>query len=821
MKRSRIILALIIITSQLSYRVVAQTAASATWPLTSVSTVSVLNSGSVTGSAELFKNTEVNGYSGFNNSQRVRMAGTNNTWPANLTAQIDTVYIQFAVTPNAGVIFNVTNLSLAVGAASASTMKANIYYSKDPSFSSSTVVTYNTGNANNYLTSSGITQVSASANVTINQGETFYLRVYPWYEDTSVKSGKYLCIQNVVIAGITTGNAIISLPTITTSPVTKISTNKAVSGGNISSDGGGPVTARGVCYSTFRDPLVSDNKTSEGTGVGLFTSSLTNLLPNTKYYVRAYATNSAGTAYGMNDSLTTLSSLSIPTVTTNSASSVLVTTAVSGGNVILWGGSDVIAKGVCWNTLGNPTIADNKTADGTDIGSFASTLTGLVKSTKYFVRAYATNSQGTGYGNEISFTTQVPMPNVTKVVAKDGSGDYKLVQEAFNAVPDNYTGTWTIFVKNGTYKEKLLLAKNKINVVLQGENRDNTILTYDDYAGKPGLSTSSCQSVAIDANDFTANDITFQNTVKNDGTFANQQAVALRANGDKQMYINCKMLGYQDTYYTYGAGRIYNKDCYIEGSVDFIFGKSIAVFDNCIINCNRNNSVLTAASTDASFKYGYVFLDCTITTNVNGFDEKPITSIFLGRPWQSAPQTVFIRCFEPANLDPAGWTTMQVNPFLYAEYNCSGPGFKPAQRTSQWGSLVKQLSDSEATKYTINNIFSKSSGIGAEDWIPSVITSVEGHSSINEIPNNYSLYQNHPNPFNPSTEIKYSLLKAAQVKLEVFDMLGKSISTLVEEKKESGEHSITFNASSLSSGIYIYRLTSLDVVLSKKMVLLK
>ena len=800
----------------------AQNSASATWALSSVTTTSSVSSGGVTAADELFRGTEVNGYTGANNSQRVRMKTTpSNTWPTNLTSQIDTVYVQFAVSPAQGLTFDVTSISLSIGAASTNTMKANIWYSKDPNFNAPTSVAYNTGNNNNYLTSGGLTQVSNIPNVKVAEGETFYLRIYPWYESATVGSGKYACIQNIVISGTTSGSAVISLATLTTVPATKISTTSAVSGGNISADGGGAITARGICWNTTGSPTISDNKTNDSSGVGSFVSTLTNLSLNTKYYIRAYATNSAGTAYGNHDSLTTLAALTVPTVLTSAVSSILVTSAVSGGNVLTWGGSEVTAKGVCWNTTGTPTIADNKTIDGTDIGLYSSALRGLTEATKYYLRAYATNAQGTGYGVEINFTTQSPAPDVTKIVALDGSGDYTKVQDAFNAVPDNYTGVWRIFVKKGTYKEKLLLAKNKINVVLQGEERDSTILTYDDYAGKAGLGTSGSYSVSIDANDFMAKDITFQNTVKNDGSFPDQQGVALRANGDKQIYFNCKMLGYQDTYYTYGIGRIYNKDCYIEGSVDFIFGKSTAVFDHCTINCNRNNSVLTAASTDASLKFGYVFLNCTITTNANGFDGTPITLIYLGRPWQNKPQTVYINCYEPANLSPLGWTTMQVNPLLYAEYNCTGPGFKPSQRNGQWGNAVKQLSDSEAAEYTIANIFAKSSGVGAEDWTPPVMTSVEEHSSSQNIPAEYLLLQNHPNPFNPSTRIVYSLPEAAKVKLEVFDLLGKRITTLVDGKKESGRYSVTFNASNLSSGIYIYRLATDRQTFAKKMLLMK
>jgi pectinesterase len=336
-------------------------------------------------------------------------------------------------------------------------------------------------------------------------------------------------------------------------------------GGTIPNDGGALVTQRGVVWDTTSGPTVEDSKTSDGSGSGTFVSHVTGLIPGKSYFLRAYAINKADTAYGETRTFTTLDSLSVPSVTTDVVSAIMVKTAESGGEVTSWGGDTVTARGICWDTVSSPTLEDSFTLNGEGLGTFASTLHPLIQDTKYYARAYATNSAGTGYGNEVSFTTRPPAPDVTKIVAKDGSGDYTTVQAAFDAVPDLYTGTWTIFVKPGVYKEKLMLGKNKVNVVVRADHPDSVILTYDDYAGKSNgsggtLGTSGSYSVAIDASDFIAVKITFRNTIKNDQTFANQQAVALRTNGDRQSYYHCKLLGYQDTYCTYGLGRIYMKD---------------------------------------------------------------------------------------------------------------------------------------------------------------------------------------------------------------------------------------------------------------------
>ncbi|NMC39448.1 MAG: hypothetical protein GYA41_14095 [Bacteroidales bacterium] len=206
------------------------------------------------------------------------------------------------------------------------------------------------------------------------------------------------------------------VPTLTTTAVSAISGTTATSGGSITGDGGGSITAKGVCWSNNANPTIADSHTSNGTGSGAFTSNLTNLLPGTTYHVRAYATNSAGTAYGNDISFTTLAVL--PVVTTTAASAITQTSATSGGNVTSTGGATVTARGVCWSTSVSPTIADSRTTDGTGAGTFTSSITGLTPGTRYYVRAYATNSVGTAYGNEISFTSgAVSAPVLTTTAA--------------------------------------------------------------------------------------------------------------------------------------------------------------------------------------------------------------------------------------------------------------------------------------------------------------------------------------------------------------------------------------------------------------------
>ncbi|HQI49029.1 MAG TPA: pectinesterase family protein, partial [bacterium] len=528
---------------------------SATWALTDPNTggtgKTVTTAGKVTAADEKLVNLNINQYTGYHAAQRLRIisAPGKYEWPAGQLTQIDSVYVEFAVSPKAGASFTVQSLSLDLGCHSINNFKANVWYSIDPSFANPVQVVFQTADTvNNYLPRGPDVPaytVTAQPGLLVKPEETFYLRVYPWvHNNATVSSGKYLTIQNVVISGLAEGGADYEMPLIVTSQPTYISTTFATAGGTIPSDGGAPVTARGVCWSTLPAPTTADAKTVDGAGSGAFVSHVTGLTAGVNYHLRAYATNDAGTAYGEEMTFKTLDSLVVPTVTTVAVNNIMVKSAKSGGTVTEWGGSDVIARGICWNLTGDPTVADNKTENGTGIGAFTSSLSALTASTTYFVRAWATNATGTGYGQVETFTTQAPAPAVLKVVAQDGSGDYTTVQAAFNDVPDFYTGMWCIYVKAGTYREKLMLAQNKTNVVLKGENAMTTILTYDDYSGKAGVGgTSNSYSTAIEADDFTAMDITFQNTVKNDGTFSDQQAVALRINGDRGAYYNCRLLG--------------------------------------------------------------------------------------------------------------------------------------------------------------------------------------------------------------------------------------------------------------------------------------
>ena len=259
-----------------------------------------------------------------------------------------------------------------------------------------------------YIEIKRISSISNYKNIALNQ---------------SLKIPAILLISSIVC--ITSCKDKPTPPVLTTVNVSEITRTTALSGGNITGDGGAEVTDRGICWNTSENPTVANSKTSDGTGIGSFISSLIHLTPNTKYFVRAYANNSEGAGYGNQVTFIT-SQVSVPVLITNYGD-IQPTTAVAGGWVTEDNGGFVTARGICWSRTTNPTIEDNITTDGADIGSFTSYLTGLSANTTYYIRAYATNSSGTGYGDQIQITTLVDYTGQTGTVNDINGNNYPTI----------------------------------------------------------------------------------------------------------------------------------------------------------------------------------------------------------------------------------------------------------------------------------------------------------------------------------------------------------------------------------------------------------
>jgi len=312
------------------------------------------------------------------------------------------------------------------------------------------------------------------------------------------------------------------------------------------------------------------------------------------------------------------------------------------------------------------------------------------------------------------------------VVAADGSGNYTKVQDAFDAVKDDNKERTVIFVKAGTYKEKLKLNTHKKNVTLIGESYKNTILTYDDYSAI-AKGTDKCYSVLIEADDFFAENITFENTIDHrlEQYKEGGQGVALMVTGDRNIFHKCKITGFQDTFYLKSNGRTYVKDCIIDGTTDFIFGAGIALFENCLIRVRKDSHITASNQNVGKNKYGFVFKDCVIIK----YAGEAVSSVSLGRPWGAGARVVFLNSYEGPQIKADGWAVWTKdaakNGFdnwqtaYYAEYNCFGLGFKSTSRLS-W---THQLNDTESLEYTKEKIFSANSTTAIKlegDWNPEI-----------------------------------------------------------------------------------------------------
>ena len=292
------------------------------------------------------------------------------------------------------------------------------------------------------------------------------------------------------------------------------------------------------------------------------------------------------------------------------------------------------------------------------------------------------------------------------VVAPDGSGQFKTIQAAVDFVPAN-NGAWqVILVKPGTYRERVVVNERKTFIILRGEDKEvrRTLVTFNRYSGMndpeaPGnkLGLNGSETVLIQADNFTAENITFENS---SGAVA--PAVAVRTMGDKQIFRNCRFLGWQDTLWVDGE-RHYFRDCYAEGRIDFIFGRGTAVFENCHLHA-LDGGCITASSTEPGKPFGLVFLRCRVTCAED--------RSFLGSPWKPGAATAFIQCELGEHLRPEGWKewlgTEHHKTARFVEYRNTGPGANTSKRPA-W---TRQLSDDEARSYTVENILS------GEDWDP-------------------------------------------------------------------------------------------------------
>jgi pectinesterase len=285
---------------------------------------------------------------------------------------------------------------------------------------------------------------------------------------------------------------------------------------------------------------------------------------------------------------------------------------------------------------------------------------------------------------------------------------FKTVQAALDAIPAYPHFDYDIHILPGTYKELITISRTRGDIHIWGDDPLKTILTFNLGANMPGpdgkpIGTFATPSARILADNIFVENITFQNSLGPHG-----QALAIEVSGDRDAFNNCRFLGWQDTIFADSNGRNYFHDCYVEGHVDFIFGKSTAVFDHCEIH-SKEKGYLTAPSTPEYVRFGYVFLHCNLTADPTVKD----ATVYLGRPWRPFAQTAFIDCTMGPQIRPVGWFNWS-NPAnektaRYSEYNNTGPGGDPSKRVP-W---AHQLSEEEASHYTVPGILA-----GSDGWVP-------------------------------------------------------------------------------------------------------
>ncbi len=513
---------------------------------------------------------------------------------------------------------------------------------------------------------------------------------------------------------------------------------------DIAGGGVGPDGTLGADAATFANPVLLKNRTTAGNpdnySLAIAGTSGVALQPGETLTVRLYfscGTTSAARYAKVKDVFfkgsTTAVSTAQPTITATASLSAFQQTIGAPSAVQTY---TVAATDLSGNVTVTPPAGYEVSANGgTTWATNSSPLVlapaaGVLAATTVSVRLNA-GSQGSYSGSISHASTGATTVNVTVsgsatvstvppgtavIVAKDGSGDFTTVQAAIDAAPTGLTAPYIIYIKNGKYKEKITIPSNKPFLQLIGESVANTILYYDDAASTPApgggtLGTQNSASFTVNANDFSAFNITFANTF-GDGS----QAVAVLVNADRAVFKNCRFLGNQDTLYTKGNGtpRHYFKDCYIDGNVDFIFGSSVAVFDSTVVYAKARtvtgSSYITAPNTPAGQTYGYIFRNCLLPAHPG------TTTYFLGRPWQnttsSSPvannKTVFLQSVLNSNIRPEGWSTWDATTntslIYYGEYQ-SRYFNGSLVNTSSRAPWSFQLTPTEAAAYTNANIF--------------------------------------------------------------------------------------------------------------------
>jgi pectate lyase len=765
-----------------------QTPFEAAWPCDSVSGGKCSVTGTGSALDETLNNLTIADYKGLNSSQRVQPAG--GVWPADVS-QDSTRYIQFSVTPLPSTVIAISSIELNVGSAGGSNMNVYIAYSDEPMMAGASTI---------YMEQMGkntIQAVNAAVNIIIKEGKSLYLRFYPWYAKGS-SSGKYLCLNNIKIKGVT---GLSGLPVLTTNTPINIFKTTAQCGGNISADGGYPVTKRGVCWGLNPAPDISGDKTEDGAGAGSFTSSLTNLAPASKYYARAYATNQTGTAYGAETSFTTLDAgIKYP-----------LSISVEGNGTV------------------TASTADTLLEPGTQV-----TLTAVPKAGSEFFRW---NGSITGDANPAA----VIMDGAKNIRA--AFMDANLLYPASapvgfaDAIGAGLTTTTggaggdTVYCKEGESVVKYLSNLPR-TIVIEGLVTGGEIKGYKNLSIIGKGKNASLQSLAItnssniivrnitlfDSPDGIRITTTSSNTTHHiwidHCTFTDSPAIDSEGNSHDGLLD----ITHRSSYVTVSWCHFYNhrKTCLLGYSANATDERE----PNQLMVTYHHNWFDSTNSRHPRARWAPAHVFNNVYSNNPGYGIGSTCGAHIlaeANYFENVKTPILISqvndTTEVLSGDPVGYVrasgNMTVNSGIVAQNIDSANDFNPsvfykyaAEDAAAIADMVKTFAGAGKLK------FLESQGPNAVD-------------SRAEMPVKFELFQNYPNPFNPVTNIAFNLPAEEHVTVKLFDLLGREVRTLVNDELKAGMHTVQFNAAGIASGVYFYKMQAAGFSAVRKLSILK
>ncbi len=853
----RIFLSLLMVGAAASFDIAvhAQDSASVVWNLVSSPNVSI-TIGNIVGTNERFSysatdstcNLQARDYTAPGGGQRVHL-GTTTNWPYE-TLENAGRYIQFAVAPNPGITFHVSGVSLHLGGGGTSAMNANTYYSTDSTFSSRTQL-----NTNSALPNSAWLDPSPSypLNRDVLSGQTFYVRVYPWYNSTNASTSKYIYIRNVVVTGVTSGGGM-SLPNVGTLAVVNITATSATCGGNVLWDGGTAVTARGVCWNTIGSPTTNDARTVDGSGAGAFTSTLSGLTEGSRYYVRAYATNSLGTAYGNEQAF----------VATNPPPRQLAFPGAEGyGKYTIGGRGGAVYEVTNLNDAGPGSLRAAIQASGQRTVVFRVSGTITLNSNLNITNPFITIAGQTAPGDGICIrkypltvsTNNVIIRHMRMRLGNESGGESDAFggRWASNVMVDHCSASWSVDETMSFYWcDSLTVQWSFITESLYNSNHPSGAHGYGGIWGGP----NSTYHHNLFAHHSSRNprfgsgvgNTDYRNNVLFNWGFNSAYGGEDTSDGSVRGFSHINMVA---NYYKSGPAtssgkikyRIVNPSTHLPDITDttgygrwhvnenYVVGYPNVTADNWTLGVQPQggDALKPALRRDVPFEYmpinqqtaetaySLVLANAGATRPARDtVDKRIVREVTTGVATFSG---VTYPIGHPGVTNPCGIIDSQTDVGGWPQLNSTTP---PVDSDHDG------MPDWWETSHGLNiNDPSDRNGIGEGGYtnLENYLNSPELLTSLDDEPMQpieLSLYPNYPNPFNPSTTIEFSLQQSGPARLSVYDVLGRRVAELLRSTVEGNKrYSVVFDGGGLASGVYISVLEADGRRLTRRMLLTK